>query len=342
MQVLALGLAALPGVLANVVTTACNADNCARDVTGTRAGKLPIETRKADCSNFMTSTVYATPTATSTPAIVYNRKMKRDPVTVQGTMPAYVSQCAGTSAYSSVCSCWGYTAGVTTVTTPTTTVVAPAATCTKGLEWAYYALEQGSGPGQVPVNPANGPYSNVFDAGTIKGLTPFSTGTSKRITFGATPNGGPGCNGGNAFVDGVEQAPGSHNDYAVLQHRGYIMADQTGIYKATAGADEMVLGWFGASAVSGWTTANAQLKAGYGFGTSQYTFTATAGDVIPFRVLFVNAQGCYYLGFTLTRPDNSVLVTNTANTDTSSIIQHCSGAPMEAKAPSWPAFSAEQ
>lgn len=35
----------------------CHADNCARQVTGTRPGLTPIESRQADCSSFMTATV---------------------------------------------------------------------------------------------------------------------------------------------------------------------------------------------------------------------------------------------------------------------------------------------
>ncbi|PHH71399.1 hypothetical protein CDD80_5303 [Ophiocordyceps camponoti-rufipedis] len=31
----------------------CGGDNCARQVTGTRSGLVPIETRRADCSSFM-------------------------------------------------------------------------------------------------------------------------------------------------------------------------------------------------------------------------------------------------------------------------------------------------
>ena len=34
----------------------CNADNCARQVTGTRPGLTPIESRKDDCSDYMTQT----------------------------------------------------------------------------------------------------------------------------------------------------------------------------------------------------------------------------------------------------------------------------------------------
>jgi hypothetical protein len=54
------GFALVSGVLAHE----CNANNCARAVTGTRAGKTPgVASRMADCSSFMMVTV--------TPAVSY-------------------------------------------------------------------------------------------------------------------------------------------------------------------------------------------------------------------------------------------------------------------------------
>ncbi|KAK3940179.1 SSCRP protein [Diplogelasinospora grovesii] len=85
----------------------CNSNNCARAVTGTRAGKKPdVTSRQSDCSTFMTTTVtiddWGHPIATITNCEV----------------PAYATACDNpnpTAAYSSACSCWGITAGTTTV-----------------------------------------------------------------------------------------------------------------------------------------------------------------------------------------------------------------------------------
>jgi hypothetical protein len=111
----------------------CNANNCARAVTGTRSGKVPdITSRADDCSSFMlatvtpaTSTYTTTTTVTTTISVEY---VKRDgilanrQVTVHPTaVPYYASACPGTSAYSSACSCWGITASTTTAPTPVTT-----------------------------------------------------------------------------------------------------------------------------------------------------------------------------------------------------------------------------
>ncbi|KAJ4509053.1 hypothetical protein HRR81_007311 [Exophiala dermatitidis] len=62
----------------------CNADNCARAITGTGA-QQPLATRQADCSAFMSP--IPTP-----------------------TVPTYASACGGSVRYSSACSCLGYTA----------------------------------------------------------------------------------------------------------------------------------------------------------------------------------------------------------------------------------------
>lgn len=43
--------------LVAIVAANCGGDNCARQVTGTRAGLLDITSRKADCSHFMTTTI---------------------------------------------------------------------------------------------------------------------------------------------------------------------------------------------------------------------------------------------------------------------------------------------
>src|ERR1700722_601100 len=78
----------------------CNANNCARAVTGTRPGKVPdVSSRKSDCSSFMATTVLTYPDG-------------RPWSTVTATaVPTYASACSTpispASAYASACSCWG-------------------------------------------------------------------------------------------------------------------------------------------------------------------------------------------------------------------------------------------
>lgn len=57
--ILSLAAVAMAGIMEK---RGCNGDNCARQVTGTRAGLLDITSRKADCTSFMAATV--TPDAT--------------------------------------------------------------------------------------------------------------------------------------------------------------------------------------------------------------------------------------------------------------------------------------
>jgi hypothetical protein len=52
--ILSLASLALGSVIERQV---CNANNCARQVTGTRAGLLPVETRRADCTSFLAAVV---------------------------------------------------------------------------------------------------------------------------------------------------------------------------------------------------------------------------------------------------------------------------------------------
>ncbi|KAG9256185.1 uncharacterized protein F5Z01DRAFT_672180 [Emericellopsis atlantica] len=110
----------------------CNANNCARQVTGTRAGLTPIESRKADCSSFMTATVMPdaeTTTVTVTVDADEPAKFKREAAALEyraetvlpTDIPAYASSCDDPPEYSSVCSCWGITSAVTTAPTPTET-----------------------------------------------------------------------------------------------------------------------------------------------------------------------------------------------------------------------------
>ncbi|EPS44224.1 hypothetical protein H072_1746 [Dactylellina haptotyla CBS 200.50] len=143
---------------ASIVQAACNADNCARAVTGTNA-KPASATRMADCSSFFqitvtpatsTITVWETVTPftvtpeTVTETVVVSTATEYDYVATVTTyvantvvkrglvrravtqspsvVPTYASLCSGTSRYSSACSCWGVTKVTINAPTPLTTV----------------------------------------------------------------------------------------------------------------------------------------------------------------------------------------------------------------------------
>ncbi|PWI64521.1 hypothetical protein PCL_09570 [Purpureocillium lilacinum] len=110
----------------------CGGDNCARQVTGTRDGLKPLESRKADCTSFMRTTIVPDPVTTTVTVTIGgdSPKLRRDDVLdyraaaeTLTAVPAYASACADGTKYSSACSCWGITAAVTTGPTPTKTQI---------------------------------------------------------------------------------------------------------------------------------------------------------------------------------------------------------------------------
>jgi hypothetical protein len=272
--------------------------------------------------------------ATRTATVTALRKVKRDPVTATGTLPPYATQqCADAAAYSSACSCWGYTSTVVTVTSPTTTVTATASsTCTPGLEYAFYALSEGTGKGHIPDNFGN--YEHVFSTDSVKGVVPTTQGVSKVVNFFSDPP-----FGGSAIVDGM---PTSYPaEYAALAHRAYFLPKQTGTYTLVIYSDDIGLIWLGANAVSGWTVDNADVVAIVYNGPATYTFQATAGDVIPFRILYANAIGESGLSVTFTAPDGSLILNGgVGDTGSTALVTSCSG-PLADVAGPWPAWESE-
>ncbi|KAG5980689.1 hypothetical protein E4U55_003771 [Claviceps digitariae] len=109
----------------------CGGDNCARQVTGTRKGLTPLSSRKADCSNFMRTTIVPDATTitvtvtvepdepvSKTKRGIENRAATEVP---NATVPDYASSCKKAGKYASACSCWGITPTVSTAPVPTET-----------------------------------------------------------------------------------------------------------------------------------------------------------------------------------------------------------------------------
>lgn len=115
--------------------TGCNANNCARAVTGTRSGKMPdVTSRQTDCSSFMQATVLTNygghPISTVYPTAV----------------PSYASACStpvnAQSAYSSACSCWGIPPTATTSAAPQACVLNHQSySCADGVNGQCYCWE---------------------------------------------------------------------------------------------------------------------------------------------------------------------------------------------------------
>ncbi|KAI9774371.1 MAG: hypothetical protein M1840_004265 [Geoglossum simile] len=124
-----LGLTAVQGALGSVLERrACNADNCARAVTGTRAGAIPLATRLADCASFFQVTVTpanVTQVVTVTAGAAAKRHVGvkvRQVTAVPTDVPTYATACSGIVRYSSACSCAGITKATVTVSAPVATV----------------------------------------------------------------------------------------------------------------------------------------------------------------------------------------------------------------------------
>lgn len=133
-----------------------------------------------------------------------------------------------------------------------------------------------------------GDYQDQFSTDAVKGLEPTTTGTSLRITYGSESG---ACDDSPAVVDGVAQGNASHATYSVVQHRGYLVAEETGNYTLNVAGSDLVAAWFGQYAVSGWDWSNAAVVAqsasedddGGLDGWQSYSFNATqVGSLPPF------------------------------------------------------------
>ncbi|KAH7325582.1 hypothetical protein B0I35DRAFT_507970 [Stachybotrys elegans] len=143
---LSLSVLAFTAYISAATAEKCNANNCARAVTGTRLGPAVVATHQADCSSVMavtvtpsTSTLYTTVTETTTVAtetsFITTHFVKRTEV-AEPAVPTYASACADLAAYSSACSCWGIKPWTVTAEVPSTTVTVTETVSTTAIELA--------------------------------------------------------------------------------------------------------------------------------------------------------------------------------------------------------------
>ncbi|EPS38291.1 hypothetical protein H072_7953 [Dactylellina haptotyla CBS 200.50] len=201
--------------------TKCNADNCARRITG-NSNAAPMTQREADCSSFMrvtkhigtaTTTVWRTVTVTSTAGGQYNankEKVKRGaiPCTEYYTpnfVPEYATPCSGTSRYSSACSCWGIT--LSTITQGGSTVKV---TSTSTVTRIVTRRLGGSGPGNGVQPPPDYETTPTPDPPSCYNGQQLCHGSCKNIFGSDTSNCGGcgvGCEEGATCINGVCTAP---------------------------------------------------------------------------------------------------------------------------------------
>ncbi|ETS80555.1 hypothetical protein PFICI_08084 [Pestalotiopsis fici W106-1] len=196
------------------------------------------------------------------------------------------------------------TDGGQTVTHTATSVVVeeacptPSSCGNRGVEWAEYHNDQGY----------NGdPSYYQFDPAVYKTATPNATGTTSKINVDSTF-----ANTGDTFpvpVYDIEVPV----ELFVLNHRGYFYAPTTGVYTFyMPQVDDAGFVWVGSKAYSGWTRDNADIN----FITSlpfdqqktSVNIQLVAGQFLPVRILFVQAQGGVVLQLQVTGPDHNQYV----------------------------------
>ena len=107
---------------------------CARRVTGTKlSGLPPLTDRQSDCSSFMTVTETGEATTTTTTVSSTVTVLRRQESSAPSDIPSYAAEFCNASLYSAICSSWGITPAVTTVTPTSTVTVTPTVTSISGV-----------------------------------------------------------------------------------------------------------------------------------------------------------------------------------------------------------------
>ncbi|RSL50756.1 hypothetical protein CEP53_008688 [Fusarium sp. AF-6] len=219
-----------------------------------------------------------------------------------------------------------------TTTEESTTSDAPSTTtsetppCTPGLEWAFYNFEQGTDgttePGRIPYHPTERTTTwseQTFQIGTsLSGQSPGLTGTTTTVGI-PVQNQDFTVYGTNTGTDSL---------YNIVQHIGYFHPNKAGTYTFNLPGDELddvVYTWFGDSARSGYNNGNAYYIADYYAPTARsFTYEVqNAGDYIPFRLAWVNAQGGGGFGFSVTDPDGNVILSDSTPTTDGQFVNGC-------------------
>ncbi|KAK0610348.1 hypothetical protein B0T17DRAFT_584566 [Bombardia bombarda] len=125
----------------------CNANDCARAVTGTRQGPVFMTRAREDCSSYVLSTVYGHSTTVTVASIS---------AVTSKTIPTYATACSSIGAYVSACSCYGIPSGVVTNETSTTsTTSTTSSTSSTSSTSATSATPSTTGPGYQPAIPSS-------------------------------------------------------------------------------------------------------------------------------------------------------------------------------------------
>ncbi|KAK5996043.1 hypothetical protein PT974_04469 [Cladobotryum mycophilum] len=241
-------------------------------------------------------------------------------VTLKPTVTSYSPVAATATAAAST--------SVVTVTATKTVDYCPAPTLcgNQGLQWEY--LPNTSGPN------ADTTYSN-FIPQAYKGRSPTYTGVTSSI-------GGINSPGGQYLtIYGSSQTLYTSN--FILNHRGYIYAQQTGTYTfSISGVDDAVYIWVGPFAYSGWLAANANTRVTYDLthghpGTGTFTINLSEGQYYPVRVIFAQGGGPAVFQLSVAAPDGTTFLSASTAGSPYLVQYSCDGT----TAPVYPAWTAE-
>jgi len=208
-----------------------------------------------------------------------------------------------------------------TVHVAATATAAPSTCSNQGLEFAYYPNQSGNNVDDV--------FSN-FDPTVYRTVTPYYNSTTS--TIGGITN---SCTNGNITI--YNSPPMSCNEF-VLDHRGYLFAEQAGNYSINVSSpDDAVIVWLGTDAYAGWTKADANLYEYYNETASTYTVGLTKGSYHPIRIMFVNAELEEAFDMSITAPDGTAILAANTLASPYFVQQSCDGV----AAPAYPAWGHE-
>ncbi|KAF5665257.1 conidiospore surface protein [Fusarium circinatum] len=215
----------------------------------------------------------------------------------------------------------------TTTTTGAAQCPTPSACNNLGFDWAYYSN---------PAQNTDSTYSS-FVPQSFKQDNPVYVGTTRQI--GGLFQPGSGAQSGPIYGS-PQDFP---LDYFALNHHGYLYSCDAGTYKFDIPyANDAVYLWIGQNAYLGWNSGNANAKALYNqpdhiAGTAHFEIDLPAGQYIPIRFVYGQAQYGGGFTFTVTAPNGQVLVGNDVTASPYIVRNSCDGI----LAPAYPPFGQE-
>ena len=183
----------------------------------------------------------------------------------------------------------------------------------QGLQFAYYTS---------PFRDISNDYAE-FDPTYFKSQAPIASGA-------ASSAGGIGGNcSPNSPTFNFYGQDESCNTFAI-NYRGYLYAPTTGVFTFTlTAADDIVFIWGGDVAYSGWDESNYLLRKTYvdlgGTNGAVATLPVTAGQYVPYRMVFGQGGGPFGFNVQVTAPDGTVVLSASSSSNQYSVQYSCDG-----------------